>query len=98
MDRKLQWLMGCLVAAVVLAGGCGRAPGRVVQGRCLEYDQAGQTCVVWDEDRNQPVRFSLAGSVMGAKPDKGDVLRVYYVQEGQAHRVMNVTRTDLFKK
>jgi hypothetical protein len=35
---------------------------------------------------------------MGGPPAIGDVLRIYYVKDGQAHRVMNVTKTDLFKK
>jgi len=98
MVRKRLWFLGYLVVASFLAGSCGRPAGRVVQGRCLEYDQAGQTCVILDEDRSQPVRFALAGAEMGGPPAVGDVLRIYYVNEGQARRVKNVTKTDLSKK
>jgi hypothetical protein len=87
-----------LLAAALLIGGCGRPAGHMVQGPCLSFNAKDNSCVVQDEQRGQQVRFSLTDAEIGPQPVPGDVLRVYYVKPGQAHRVMNVTRTDLFKK
>jgi len=85
--------------------------GKVFQGTCVSFDE-GKSVMVLKNDKNErdknpvdknlvEVSFDLTDASMGMRPSPGDKIRISFVEkDGKfcAHKVMNVTKQNLFKK
>lgn len=64
-------------------------------------DREKKTITIYSSRQRVLVTFSLPDEYFEL-PDitwvAGDELRIYFEEEGQAHRLMNVTKTDIYKK
>lgn len=64
-------------------------------------DREKKTITMYSSRQKVLLTFSLPDEYF-ALPDKtwvaGDEVRIYFEEEGQAHRLMNVTKTDIYKK
>lgn len=79
----------------------GRDDPAVKDRKFPEVDKAKKTITVYSGRQKILTTFSLPEEYF-ALPDStwdaGDEVRIYYKEEGKALRLMNITRTDIFKK
>jgi len=64
-------------------------------------DKAKKTVTIYSSRQKILETISVAEEYLSLPPstwDAGDEVRIYYKQEGQALRYMNISRTDIFKK
>ena len=109
---KLKMLpIGLLLLAIALgAAGCakdGAENSKVYQGVCKAMaDDAKSLTLMNSQPKLNPIKgpsatFDLCKARVGLLPEKGDVIRVAYLEQGKrliAIKVMNVTKQDLRKK
>jgi len=101
----------CLVLGLALfPTGCTVDPARdsrVFQGKCVSLSPDGKTMVLANEQpKLNPIKtpmatFELAQAKVGLPPEKGNIIRVAYLQKGErmlALKVMNVSKQDLKRK
>ena len=89
------------------------AAADVAQGKCMDFDKAGQRITLeeygTDISKDYPYGkstgifsvFEIAEAKIGMPPEPGDILRIAYTVEGgvkRAIKVMNVSKQDLRKK
>ena len=83
-------LLGCLSLPACFD------PPRVLQGSVTSYDDATHTLVVRDElAPGSSVTFSLQEAEVGARPQRGNIVRIAYHEtsgHNVATRVMNISR------
>ncbi len=75
--------------------------GEVIQGVMAAEDTKAQTVTVKDELDNKEKVFDVSTAKIGAKPEKGNVLRIAFEKKGDkniAIKVMNVTKQNLLKE
>lgn len=75
--------------------------GKVVQGKVVGFDSEQRlVTIVGDDGSSAPVTYALPSDPkdVGPLPTTGDMVRIYYKEDGKALRFMNVTRTDIYKK
>jgi hypothetical protein len=76
----------------------------VSQGKPKKFpvvDKDRKTITVYSSRQKLLVTFSLPDEYFNLPADTwdaGDVVRIYYKEEGKAKRFMNVTKTDIYKK
>lgn len=79
----------------------GRDDPAVKDRKFPEVDKAKKTITVYSGRQKILTTFSLPEEYF-ALPDStwdaGDEVRIYYKEDGKALRLMNITRTDIFKK
>lgn len=64
-------------------------------------DKEKKTITIYSGRQKLLVVFSVPEDTINLEPktwDSGDEVRVYYHQDGKAQRLMNVSKTDIFKK
>jgi len=64
-------------------------------------DKAKKTVTIYSGRQKMLVTFSVPDEYMSlpeAAWDSGDEVRVYYKEDGKALRLMNISKTDIFKK
>lgn len=109
MKRKAIIVSVALLILALTAGVALAVDGKVFQGSCVSFDETGKTMVLKnDEPEKNPVdkslaevTFDLADASLGVRPTPGDRIRVGYVMAGSkfmAHKVMNVTKQNIYKK
>ncbi len=74
----------------------------ILEGRKLPaVDKDKKTVTIYSPPQKVLVAIQVPDEYLGLPPEswnQGDEVRIYFKQEGQAMRLMNVTRTDIFKK
>jgi hypothetical protein len=100
------------LVALALGGNLARAAdqAKVFQGTCVSFDEGKSLVLKNDEkerDKNpvdkklEEVIFKLEGATLGVRPLPGDKTRVSFVEKDgnlYAHKIMNVTKQNIFKK
>ncbi len=64
-------------------------------------DRDKKTITIYSSRQKLLVTFSVPDEYFNLPPetwDAGDVVRIYYKEGNQAHRIMNVSKTDIYKK
>jgi hypothetical protein len=64
-------------------------------------DQQNKTIELYVENKKTLVKFSVSDEQFALPPDSwalGDAVRIYYKEPGKSLRLMNVSKTDIFKK
>jgi hypothetical protein len=64
-------------------------------------DQYRKTISIYSKRQKNLTTFSVPDEYFALPPDtwdSGDDVRIYYKEEGKASRLMNVSKTDIFKK
>jgi len=64
-------------------------------------DQNRKTITIYSRRQKTVTTFSVPDEYFAMPPDtwdNGDEIRIYYKEEGKARRLMNVSKTDIFKK
>ena len=64
-------------------------------------DREKKTITLYSKRQQTLVTFSVPDEYLALPEyawDSGDEVRIYYKEEGKARRIMNVTKTDIFKK
>lgn len=64
-------------------------------------DTAKKTITIYSKRQKTLTTFSVPDQYFGLPEDtwdNGDEMRIYYKEEGKARRVMNVSKTDIYKK
>jgi hypothetical protein len=73
-----------------------------VQGKSFPIvDKDKKTLTVYSSRWKTLMTFALPDEYLGMPPatwDSGDIVRIYYKEDGKALRFMNVSKTDIFKK
>jgi hypothetical protein len=110
MDKILRYA-AIMVLLVVMAAPAMAAD--IAQGKCVVYDDSKHLVTIEDYDLNinketpygrptgKQTTYNTASAMVGVNPVAGDVLRISYNMKGDeriATKVMNVSKTDLFKK
>lgn len=100
--RKNKWLAGLVILGLILAlsAPLALAGGNVIQGTCVTYDADKNVLVINDELDKKDKTFDLTNAKVGAKPEKGNLIRVAFKKEGDkliALKVQNVTKQDIRK-
>ncbi|MCF8034901.1 MAG: hypothetical protein K9K66_17110 [Desulfarculaceae bacterium] len=108
--QKSAACLALLMAMALLLSGCMGGNGqesKVYQGKCLAMSQDGKSLTLANsQPKLNPIKgaeatFDIAKAKVGLLPDKGNIIRVAYFQEGErlvAIKVMNVTKQDLREK
>ena len=81
--------------------GVAKDDARVVDKKFPIIDKDKKTLTVYSSRWKTLVTLSLPDEYMSLPPatwDSGDIVRIYYKEEGKALRFMNVSKTDIFKK
>lgn len=81
--------------------GVAKDDARVVDKKFPLIDTDKKTLTVYSSRWKTLVTLSLPDEYMSLPPatwDSGDIVRIYYKEEGKALRFMNVSKTDIFKK
>jgi hypothetical protein len=104
-------LAAALVVVAMGAGAALAADGKVFQGTCASFDEAKGVMVLKNDknerdknpvDKNlEEVTFDLKEATLGVRPSPGDKIRISFVEKDgkfYAHKVMNVTKQNIFKK
>lgn len=89
-----------MLCAAMLVGAC-TDTGKVDQGKVIAFDAAQRIVTIARDGNTQTeVTYRLPDDPrdVGPLPETGDVVRIYYKEDGKARRFMNVTRTDIYKK
>ncbi len=74
------------------------------QGKAKKFpivDREKKTITIYSSRQKLLVTFSVSDeyfSLPESTWDAGDVVRIYFKEEGKARRFMNVTKTDIYKK
>ncbi len=104
-------LAAAIMLAAFASGAALAAEGKVFQGTCVYFDEA-KGVMVLKNDKNEKeknpvdksleeVSFMLSEASIGVKPTPGDKIRVGFVMQGDkymAHKIMNVTKQNIYKK
>ncbi len=109
MKRMAVILSVALFGLALLAGVALAADGKVFQGTCVTFDEAKNSMVLKNDEADKnpvdkslaEVTFDLSEATLGVRPTPGDKIRVGYVMANNkfmAHKVMNVTKQNIFKK
>lgn len=104
-------LAAALVALALGAGPVLASEGKVFQGTCASFDEAKGVMVLKNDknerdknpvDKNlEEITFDLKEATLGVRPSPGDKIRISFVEKDSkfyAHKVMNVTKQNIFKK
>mgnify|MGYP000980906696 FL=1 len=81
--------------------GVAKDDARVVDKKFPLIDTDKKSLTVYSSRWKTLVTLSLPDEYMSLPPatwDSGDIVRIYYKEEGKALRFMNVSKTDIFKK
>ncbi|MBF0529169.1 MAG: hypothetical protein HQK55_07845 [Deltaproteobacteria bacterium] len=100
--KKNRWLAGLIAMFIILvmAAPAVLAGGNVIQGTCVSYDEEKKILVINDELDKKDKTFDVSTAKVGAKPEKGNTLRVAFKKDGDkliALKVQNVTKQDIRK-
>jgi hypothetical protein len=110
MRRMLMCALALTLAICIAAPAM--AAEAVAQGKTVSYDKEKKVIVIEEYNTNftkskmgeptgKELTFSTADATVGALPEPGNIVRIAYEDKGgtkAAHRIMNVTKTDLRKK
>lgn len=110
---KMKALLFCMSLVIALFCASVGVAAEVAQGKCISYDTNKKIITMEEYDlkvtkehkfgtpTGKKADYNVADAVIGITPKPGDILRIAYDEKGKgkiAHRVMNVTRTDIMKK
>lgn len=108
---KLCMILAVACLALAFGASAALAGGKVFQGTCVSFDESKGVMVLkndkTEKDKNpvdkslEEVTFLLKDAKLGVRPTPGDKIRVAFVQDGDqflAHKVMNVTKQNIYKK
>jgi hypothetical protein len=110
-SKLLVILAAALVAVALGVGPALAVEGKVFQGTCASFDEA-KSVMVLKNDKNErdknpvdknleEVTFDLKEATLGVRPSPGDKIRISFVEKDgkfSAHKVMNVTKQNIYKK
>jgi len=97
----------CLLISLAGCLGDGGKESQVYEGVCLSVGPGGKTITLANsQPKLNPIEgdsatFDLTGAKVGLPPEKGNLIRLAYFQQGKgfkAIKVMNMTKQDLRKK
>ncbi len=97
----------CLLMSLAGCLGEGDKESKVYEGVCLSVGPGGKTITLANSQpklnplKGESATFDLSGAKVGLPPEKGNLIRLAFFQEGKglkAIKVMNVTKQDLRKK